>query len=355
MDFDAVNKLSIAFAIMVFCIFALTSFLVASSLFYAVYKERRLRIPSAMLVLNLCAAGLLVGAVSGFFTLLADVLQLSSSQFSYLKSYVEAFSMSLYFQALFIIAVMRYGLALCAEKLCRVSMKQIGVFISLTWIISLVYAALVSFYEEQGRINFTAYPRGVAAAQFTFLGLMHFGAMFIYGNLVIYFHQKKDNLPPDFYSFDSSSRRIAERNIRVSIKNIQMIALLMGTLTACHLPNLVVLVTAMLTGQLSHKAKVFTVALIHCGTVIHFVLYGYLNKRFKRIIRPMKHRLIDRVTNRKRRRKINEFLPPSYLSTSSSGISFNNSRDTSELTRSKLAFLYRRISRNKFSMSRPEH
>ena len=252
--------------------------------------------------------------------------------------------MSLYFQALFIIAVMRYGLALCAEKLCRVSMKQIGVFISLTWIISLVYAALVSFYEQQGRINFTAYPRGVAAAQFTFLGLMHFGAMFIYGNLVIYFHQKKDNLPPDFYSFDSSSRRIAERNIRVSIKNIQMIALLMGTLTwltACHLPNLVVLVTAMLTGQLSHKAKVFTVALIHCGTVIHFVLYGYLNKRFKRIIRPMKHRSIDRVTNRKRRRKINEFLPPIYLSTSSGGIIFSNSRDTSELTRSKLAFLYR--------------
>ena len=347
MDFDAVNKLSIAFAIMVFCIFALTSFLVASSLFYAVYKERRLRIPSAMLVLNLCAAKLLVGGVSGFIILLADVLQLSScesSQFSYLKSYVEAFSMSIYFQALFLIAVMRYGLALCGEKLCRVSMKQIGVFISLTWIISLVYAALVSFYEQQGRINFTAYPRGVAAAQFTFLGLMHFGAMFIYGNLVIYFHQKKDNLPPDFYSFDSSSRRIAERNIRVSIKNIQMIALLMGTLTwltACHLPNLVVLVTAMLTGQLSHKAKVFTVALIHCGTVIHFVLYGYLNKRFKRIIRPMKHRSIDRVTNRKRRRKINEFLPPIYLSTSSGGIIFSNSRDTSELTRSKLAFLYR--------------
>ena len=344
MDFDAVNKLSIAFAIMVFCIFALTSFLVASSLFYAVYKERKLRIPSAMLVLNLCAAGLLVGVVSGSFTLLADVLQLSScesSQFSYLKSYVEAFSMSIYFQALFLIAVMRYGLALCGEKLCRVSMKQIEVFISLTWIISLVYAALVSFYEEQGRINFTAYPRGVAAAQFTLLGLMHFGATFIYGNLVIYFHQKKDNLPPDFYSIDSSSRRIAERTIRVSIKNIQMIALLVGTLSACHLPNLVVLVTAMLTGQLSHKAKVFTVTLIHCGTVIHFVLYGYLNKRFKRIIRPMKHRLIDRVTNRKRRRKINEFLPPSYLSTSSSGISFNNSRDTSELTRSKLAFLYR--------------
>ena len=345
MNFDAVNKLSITFAVTVFCIFALTSFLVASSLFYAVYKERRLRIPSAMLVLNLCAAGLLVGGVSGFIILLADVLQLSScesSQFSYSKSYVEAFSMSIYFQALFLISVMRYGLALCGEKLCRVSMKQIGVFISLTWIISLVYAALVSFYEEQGRINFTAYPRGVAAAQFTFLGLMHFGATFIYGNLVIYFHQKKDNLPPDFYSFDSSSRRIAERNIRVSIKNIQMIALLMGTLTACHLPNLVVLVTAMLTGQLSHKAKVFTVALIHCGTVIHFVLYGYLNKRFKRIIRPMKHRSIDRVTNRKRRRKINEFLPPIYLSTSSfSGIIFNNSRDTSELTRSKLAFLYR--------------
>lgn len=249
--------------------------------------------------------------------------------------------MSIYFQALFIIAVMRYGLALCGEKLCRVSMKQIGVFISLTWIISLVYAALVSFYEQQERINFAAYPRGVAAAQFTFLGLMHFGAMFIYGNLVIYFHQKKDNLPPDFYSIDSSSRRIAQRNIRVSIKNIQMTALLVGTLSACHLPNLVVLVTAMLTGQLSHKAKVFTVALIHCGTVIHFVLYGYLNKRFKRIIRPMKHRFIDRVTNRKRRRKINEFLPPSYLSTSSGGISFNNSRDNSELTRSKLAFLYR--------------
>ena len=166
MNFDAVNKLSITFAVTVFCIFALTSFLVASSLFYAVYKERRLRIPSAMLVLNLCAAGLLVGGVSGFIILLADVLQLSScesSQFSYLKSYVEAFSMSLYFQALFIIAVMRYGLALCAEKLCRVSMKQIGVIISLTWIISLVYAALVSFYEQQGRINFTAYPRGVGS------------------------------------------------------------------------------------------------------------------------------------------------------------------------------------------------
>ena len=57
MNFDAVNKLSITFAVTVFCIFALTSFLVASSLFYAVYKERRLRIPSAMLVLNLCAAG----------------------------------------------------------------------------------------------------------------------------------------------------------------------------------------------------------------------------------------------------------------------------------------------------------
>ena len=345
MNLNIVNALSVACTIIVFSLFALATTFVASTLFYAVYKERKLRIPSAMLVLNLCSAGLLLGVVSGLFTLLFDVLQVNGRESSHLlrglKCFVEELSISAYFQALFFIAATRYGFALCGEKLCRVSMKQIAVSISVTWMISSVYAVLVTFYQQKRQGVPITYPRGVAAAQFTILGFTHFGAISIYANLLIYFHQKKDNLPPDFYSLDSSSRRIAERNTRVSVKNIQMITLLVGTLCACHLPYIGGVATAMFTGQLSHSAKVFAVALIQCGIIINFILYGYLNKRFKRVIRPMLHRLIDRITNRSGRRKINEFLPQNNLSASSSRISFNSSRDTSELTRSKLASLYR--------------
>lgn len=346
MNFNIITALSFAFAIMGFSLFALAASFVAWTLFYAVYKEKKLRVSSAIPVLNLCVSGLLLGVISGVITLLFDVLQINNNESSRIlhgfKCFVEQFSISAYFQALFFISATRYGLALCGYKLCRVSMKQIGIAISVTWVIALLYAALVTFYMQDGRGGLITYPRGVAAAQFTFLGFLHFGAICIYANLAFYFRQKKDNLPPDFYSLDSSSRRIAERNNRVSIKNIQMIALIAGTLCACHLPYLGSVTTAMFTGQLSHNAKVFADAMMQCGIFINLILYGYLNKRFKRIVRPMLHRLIDRITKSNRRRKINEFLPQTNLSVSSSGVNLNSSHSINyELTRSKLAFLYR--------------
>ena len=300
--------------------------------------------PSAMPVINLCGAGLLLGVISGLFTVLFDVVQVNILESSHLlrsvKCFVEEFSIGVYFQALFFISATRYSFVLCGEKLCRISMKQVAVSISLTWFTSLIYAVLVAFYQQQGRGVHNTYPRGVAAAQFTFLGSLHFAATCIYANLVIYFRQKKDNIPPDFYSLESSSRRIAERNLRVSVKNIQMIALIVGTLCACHLPYLGVVVIAMFTGQLSQNVKVFALVIMQCGVLINLILNGYLNKRFKRIIRPMLHRWINRIHNN-RQRKINESLPHYNLSVSSSRISFNSSRDNDELTRSKLASLYR--------------
>lgn len=346
MKFNTVDAFSIVFAAMVFTLFALATTFMASTLFYAIYKERKLRIPSAMPVLNLSAAGILFGVISGLFTLLFDVLQLHVHESSHLshgvKCFVEEFSISAYFQALFFISATRYGMTLYGEKLCRVSMKQITAAISVTWVISAVYAAFVTFSKQQhGRGSGVTYPRGAASAQFAFLGFLQFGATCNYGNLVLYFHQKRDNLPPNFYSLESSSRRIAERNIRVSAKNIQMIALIVGTLCACHLPYIGVITAAMFTGQLSHNAKVFAVSIMQCGLFMNLILYGYLNKRFKRIVRPMLHRLIDRITNNNRRRKINELFSQNNLSISSSRTSFNSFRDNYELTRSKLAFLYR--------------
>lgn len=345
MNLNAVDEFSVAFAILAFSLFAMAISFVAFTLFYAVYKERKLRVSSAMPVLNLCLTGLVLGVVSGLFTLILDVIQINEATglIHGVKCFVEEFSISVYFQALFIISAARYGLVLCGEKLCRVTVKQASVSIGATWIISAVYASFVTFYkhhEAPWPHIIHSWSRGIAAAQFTFLGFLHFGALCIYANLVIYFHQKKDNLPPDFYSMESSRRRMAERNIRVSIKNIQMIALIVGTLCACHLPYLGVVTTAMFTGQLSHNAKVFAIVVMHCGILLNFVIYGYLNKRFKRVIRPMLHRMISKFTkNGNRRRKINELLPQNNLS--SSGISFNISHNSYELTRSKLAFFYR--------------
>ena len=343
MNFNTVNAFSVATAITLFSLFALATTFVVAIMFYAVYKERKLRVSSAMPVINLCSAGLLLGVVSGLLALLFDVVQVNMHESSHLlrrvKCFVEEFSIGVYFQALFFISATRYGLALCGEKLSRISMKQIAVSISITWFISLIYAALLTIYQQHGRGVHITYPRGVAAAQFTFLGFLHFAATCIYANLIIYFHQKKDNIPPDFYSVESSSRRIAERNLRVSVKNIQMIALTVGTLCACHLPYLGSVVTAMFTGQLSQNAKIFSCVMMQCGVFINLILYGYLNKRFKRIIRPMLHRLVNRINNRQR--MINEFLPHYNISISSSRFSFSSSHDNDELTRSKLASLYR--------------
>lgn len=344
MNFNAVDAFSVAIAITLFSLSALATTFMVATLFYAFYKERKLRIPSAMPVINLCSAGLLLGVISGLFTLLFDVVQVNIHESSHIlrsaKCFVEEFSIGVYFQALFFISATRYGLVLCGEKLCRISMRQIAVSISLTWLISLIYAALMTFYQQQGRGVHITYPRGVAAAQFTFLGFLHFAVTCVYVNLVIYFHQKKDNIPPDFYTLESSSRRIAERNLRVSVKNIQMIALIVGTSCACHLPYLGVVVTAMFTGQLSQNVKVFALVMMQCAVFTNLILYGYLNKRFKRIIQPMLHRWINRINNN-RRRKINEVLPHYNLSVSSSRISFNSSRNNDELTRNKLASLYR--------------
>lgn len=346
MNLDTLNAFSVAFAIIVFSLFAMATTFVASTLFYAFYKERKLRVSTAMPVLNVCASGLVLGLVSGLFTLIFDVIQINeaSELLHAAKCFVEEFSISVYFQALFVISATRYGLVLCGKKLSRVTVKQATACISVTWIISAVYAGIVSgtLYHDQayqGRGFLITHPRGVASVQFTFLGLMHFGTLCIYANLVVYFHQKKDNLPPDFYSLESSRRRMAERNIRVSIKNIQMIALIVATLCACHLPYLACVTTAMFTGQLSHNVKVCATVIMHCGIFVNIVIYGYLNKRFKRVIRPILYRLINRITNKKTPRKINESLPQNNLS--SSRVSFNTTHDSYELTRSKLAFLYR--------------
>lgn len=342
MNLNTVDAVSVAFAITVFSLFAIATSFVASTLFYAVYKERKLRVSSAMPVVNLCAAGLVLGLVSGLFTLICDVIQASEAMelIQSARCFVEEFSICSYFQALFVISASRYGLVLCGEKLCRVTVKQAVMCISVTWTISLVYAGLVTFYQQERHGPHIAYPRGVAAAQVSFLGFLHFGALCICANLIIYFHQKKENLPPDFYSLGSSSRRVAERNIRASNKNIQLIVLIVATLCACHLPYIGIVTTAMFTGQLSRNVKVFAVVVMQCGILLNLVINGYLNKRFKRVIRPMLHRLIDKITKHKnRRRKINQLLPQNNLS--STRVSFNFSNETSELTRSKLAFFYR--------------
>jgi len=343
MNLNTVDAFSVALAITVFLLFAIATSLLSSTLFYAVYKERKLRVSSAMPVMNLCAAGLVLGLVSGLFTLICDVIQVNEAGelLQSAANFVEEYSISLYFQALFIISATRYGLVLCGGKLCRVTVKQAVMYISVTWIISALYAGLVAFYQQEGHGGpHITYPRGVASGQVTFLGFLHFGALCNYANLIIYFHQKKENLPPDFYSSGSSSRRVAERNIRTSEKNIQMIVLIVGTLCACHLPYLGIVTTAMFTGQLSHIVKLLSVVVMQCGILLNLVINGYLNKRFKRVIRPMLHRLIDKIAKHKnRRRKINELLPQNNFS--STRISFNISHESYELTRSKLAFFYR--------------
>lgn len=350
MNLKTVNTFSVAFAIIAFSVFAMAISFAVFTLFYAVYKEKKLRVSSAMPVFNLCLSGLALGVVSGLFTLLFDVIQMNepAGLLHDVKCFVEEFSISVYFQALFVICAARYGLALYGEKLCRVTVKQASVCIGATWIISAVYASLVTLnmkHEARGPQIMHPWPRGIAALQFTFLGFLHFTALCVYANLVVYFHRKKDNIPPDFYSLESSRRRMAERNIRVSEKNIQVIGFIVGTLCACNLPYLGIITTAMFTGQLSHNAKLFASVVMYCGILFNFVLYGYLNKRFKRVIRPLLHRLMSRTfKNWNRRRKINELLQQNNVSSSrisSSRVSFNISNESYELTRSKLAFFYR--------------
>ena len=241
MDFRAVDTFSVAVAVTLFILFAMLTSFTAATLFYDFIKERKLRVSAAVPVLNLGASGLLLGVVSGLFELLYDILQVNLLEFPHLlvvRCFVEEFSISVYFQALFVISATRYGLSMCRDKLCRASTKQTAFFISITWILSLIYAALVTIYRLQGRGHLNSFPRGLAAAQFAFLSFLHFGAISIHANLALYFHQKTDNLPPDFYSLESSCRRIAERNIRVPVKNIKMMALIIGTSCACHLPYL---------------------------------------------------------------------------------------------------------------------
>lgn len=345
MNFRAVDTFSVAVAVTLFTLSAMFTSFMAATLFYAFIKERKLRVSAAIPVLNLGASGLLLCVVSGLFDLLYDVLQPNlqeSSGLLVVRSFVEEFSISVYFQAFFVISAIRYGRAMCGDKLCRTSTKQTVLFISITWIQSLIYAALVTIYRPQGRGHLISFPRGLAAAQFTFLGFLHFGALSIYSNLALYFHQKTDNLPPDFYSLESSFRRIEERNIRVSIKNNKMIALIVGTSCACHLPYLCVVAIAMFTGQQSPNARVFSRVTMQHGVLVNLILCGCLNKRFKRIIRPMLYRWIDRIANkRSRMRRLNEFLPKNSISDCSSKINFNSSNTSLfELTRSNLAHLY---------------
>ena len=342
MNFNAVNAFSIVFAAIIFSLFTFAVFFAASTICYAVYKDKYLQVPTAVPVINLCFAGLLLEFVSGVFTLVFDVLQINSTtELGHgVKSFIEEFAISVYFQALFLISITRYSLVLCGRKLARMTVKQTTCCITFSWIISTVYASLVTFFQQEASADVTKYSRGVAAAQFAFLAFLHFGTLCIYANLVIYFHQKTDNLPPDFYSLDSSRRRIAERNVRVSAKNIQMIALMVLTLCSCHLPYLGCITTAMFTGQLSHDAKVCAVVLMQCGILVNFVIYGYLNKRLKRVIRPLLHRIVDKITHKRRRRQINELLPMNNLSYTGSSLNISRS-DSYELTRSKLALFNR--------------
>ena len=77
MNYNAIDAFSVAIAITVFSLSALATTFMVATLLYAFYKERKLRIPSAMPVINLCSAGLLLGVISGLFTLLFDVVQVN--------------------------------------------------------------------------------------------------------------------------------------------------------------------------------------------------------------------------------------------------------------------------------------
>ena len=101
MNFRVVDTFSVAVAVTLFTLSAMFTSFVAATLFYAVIKERKLRVSAAIPVLNLGASGLLLCVVSGLFELLYDVLQPNlqegySSSDLLLKSFRSAFTFKLF-------------------------------------------------------------------------------------------------------------------------------------------------------------------------------------------------------------------------------------------------------------------
>ena len=306
MDLGSIDVFSIVAASLVFASFATATSFMSLSLFYAVYKVSKLRVPSVLHVLSLSTAGMLQVIVSGLFLLLFDVIETQALPYTLqlLKTFFNEFLLSAYFQALSLITLNRYGLALRKGNAQQVSIKKTVLHISGTWLTSVVYGTLVTFYkdQQQQRRFIDAYPRGLAAAQFTFLGFTHFGTICLYINLAFHFYQKHNQFPPEFYSKNSSSRRTAERKGRVSVKNVKMIGLSVAVLCACHSPYCACITAAMFTGQLPRNIMIFPVVLIHCGIPLNIVVYGHCDKRFKRVLRPMLSRLLDRSSRWKGRK-----------------------------------------------------
>ena len=126
MNFSSVNSFSIALSDIIFIFFTFTVFFVASIICYAFYKDKNLRVSTAVPVINLCFAGLFLGFVSGVFTLVIDVIQIIKvTELGHcVKVFTEEFAISVYFQALFLISSTRYSLVLCGRKLARMTVKQ---------------------------------------------------------------------------------------------------------------------------------------------------------------------------------------------------------------------------------------
>ena len=259
---------------------------------YVVWKEKRLLGASDVLVLNLAFIGLLQTITAMPLSMVYAVFRIRShEQVCDVREFFSDTLLCASFSALFLISLNRYAVLVCRHNYSsRFSRRRALVYASFTWITALAYAAIMAVYRNSSKSlreydcsprsvdNYS--PRGAAALKFAFIGFQFIGTLALYLRIIQYFLHRERK-----YKKGNSSDSLptkADRKHRAAKKNIRVLSLTIAVLCGGQLLYVVAVIFNLLTGQVSRQVIITALGLYYFCNTAHPVIFGYLNKKFKR-------------------------------------------------------------------------
>ena len=274
-------------------------------LFYVVRKDKRLWIASNVFVLNLASVSLLQALSAMPLTLVYTIFrQQSSEHVCDVREFLSDSLICASFSALFLISLNRYAVLLFRlDYPVHFSKRRALAYVAATWLVSILYAAATTVYRNTSE-SLREYdcsttsvdnqlPRGAATLKFVFVGFPFIGTLLVYAKLMLHFSQRKSSCKND----GSSNYHLTTdgRKRRAATKNIRVLGLTVAFLCGGQLLYVIAVFVNLLTGQVPRQLVITALGLYYFVNTANPVLFGYLNKKFKRTFKRIFHRLFAKV------------------------------------------------------------
>lgn len=319
--------ISFVFAILFIIIMASVTALGNSLLFYVVWKDKHLLNASNVFVLNLAFIGFLQTFSSMPLTMVYAIFRVHSHErLCDVREFLSDWLLCASFMALFLISLNRYAILVFGHNYTtRFSKRRSLIYVSVTWITAMIFATVMAVYRNASEV-LREYdcsprsvdnqsPRGAAAVKLLFTGCPFVATLALYERIIQNFLQRKR-----LYEKDNSSDCIpttADRKRRAATKNIHVLSLTVAVLCAGQLLYVVQVFLTLLTGEMPRQVVITALGLYYFVNTSHAVIFGYLNKKFKRTFKRIfrrffynVHRWGTKKTGRKReiiKKEMNSF------------------------------------------------